>query len=80
MAAIGVPQKLFVSALLDAGREHEFLKAVLEKVPKDETFKLDVPKKPIVVDATLEEGSTPLFWVLGQTYIPEMPEEFSFAS
>jgi hypothetical protein len=33
---MGVPQKLMVSAMIEAGQEHEFLKKVLNKLPKDE--------------------------------------------
>jgi len=77
LAAIGVPQKLMVSALIEAGPEHQFLKAVLDKIPKDEEYKVDVAKDPTAVDESLDEGKSPLFYILGSSFVPEMPEGFS---
>lgn len=61
LASNGVAQKLIVSAMVEAGAEHEFLKAVLEKVPKDEEYKVSVPKKPLEESASVDEGASPLF-------------------
>ena len=34
----GIPQKMMVSAMVEAGQEHEFLKKMLNKLPKDEQY------------------------------------------
>lgn len=56
--------------------EHEFLKVVLGKIEKDTSYKVDFPKAP-ESKATIEEGESPLFYILGSSYVPEMPEGFS---
>jgi len=56
--------------------EHEFLKVVLGKIEKDTSYKVDFPKAP-KSKATIEEGESPLFYILGSSYVPEMPEGFS---
>lgn len=61
LAAMGVPQKLMVSALLEAGQEHGFLKKVLDKLPKDEEYKVDMLKKEEETKVELDAGEAPLF-------------------
>jgi len=61
LAAMGVPQKLFVSAMVEAGQEHGFLKAVLNKLPKDEEYKVDVLKKEDETKVDIDAGEAPLF-------------------
>jgi len=58
---MGVPQKLMVSALLEAGQEHGFLKKVLDKLPKDEEYKVDMLKKEEETKVDLDAGEAPLF-------------------
>lgn len=58
---MGVPQKLMVSALIEAGQEHAFLKAVLNKLPKDEEYKVDMLKKEDETKAELDAGEAPPF-------------------
>lgn len=73
LAAMGVAQKLVVSALIEVGAEHEFLAKILDKIPKD----TDPAKGPIEIKADLEQGKPPLFYILGSTYIPTSPMGFS---
>lgn len=67
LAANGVPQKLFMSVLLEVGKEHEYLKALLAKIPKKENHEHMADVGKIEGPITLEESEAPLLFILGST-------------
>jgi len=75
-----VPFKLMVAVLVDPGLKNAFLDKVLDKIPKDEDFKTAVPKEPVEVDESVDEGKSPLMYILGDTLMAEQATEFDYAS